>query len=310
MAKTFDQAVTEVQRKTGRNDSDFRDRIEDAVNMAIRTWARLLPWPGLEEVGDIVHVGGRYLYLPGRVNKLIWLMDTDNDEEIMPSDQHWPMNYPSAFADDATGSVVNFEDYGLEPTFTGASGPLAVYSTDASDVVGVYVQGDLVPSGSAYSLGDPYFKYQGVEEISTNGQTPVTTSGVFVDVQSIGKTADSDGAIVIQCGGTTIGIIGPLEDESTYRKFALMKIPSAGTNLKYKGYTDPPKMVNTNQIIPVQVNFEFVVWKATADILWDVRETERALIAKKEAGAIAEQHIKQDMMFGAGGARIVPEDFS
>lgn len=301
--------MTEVQRKTGRNDSGFRGRIEDSINAAIRTWARLLPWPALEEVGDITHVGGRYLYLPGRVNKLIWLLDTTNKEEVTPSDQQWPHNYPHVYSDDTTGRVHEFEDVGLWPTMTAVSGPLAIYSSNTSDVVGVYIQGDIVPSGSAYSLGALYNKYRGIETVSTNGQTPVTTSNIFIDIQSIGKTADSDGALIIQCGGRTIGIIGPLEDESTYRKFALMKIPPAGTTFKYKGYVDPPKLIESNQIVPHPVSFDFLVWKATSDIFWDMRETERAMIAKKEAGQIAEQHIKQEEMFGANEAgRIIPED--
>lgn len=298
-----------MQRLTGRNDSGFRDRIEDAVNKAIRTWARILPWPALEEVGEIKHIGGRYVYLPGRVNRLIWLMDIDNDEEIVASDHHWPRNYPSAFSDDTVGSAVEHEDYGISPTVTPASGPLAVYSTDASDVLGIYVQGDIIPSGSQYSLGDNYFRYEGIEEISTNGQTPVTSSNVFVDVKSIGKTADSDGAIIVQCGGTTIGIIGPLEDESTYRKYALMKIPSSGTNLRYKGYIDPPKLVESNQVLPASINFDFVALKASAHILWQLRETDRARLLRRDAADIAEQHIRREEMFGSGGGRIIPEIF-
>jgi len=309
MAKTFSQAITAVQNKTGRNDSGFDSRIREAINAAVRTWARLLPWPALEEVGDITHVGGRYIYLPGRVNKLIWLMDTTNKEELRPSDQQWPLNYTNEYSEDTSGRATQFEESGLFPTLTSVSGPIAIYSTDASDVAGVYIQGDLVPSGSSYSLEAIYNKYRGIENISTNGQTPVTTSNIFVAVQSIGKTADTDGALIIQCGGKTIGIIGPLEDESTYRRFALMKVATAGTQFRYKGYIDPPKLIESNQIIPPEVSYDFVVWKATSDVFWDMRETERAMIAKKEAGQIAEQHIKQEKLFGAGDTgRIVPED--
>jgi hypothetical protein len=259
-------------------------------------------------MGEVTHVGGRYIYLPGYVNKLIWLLDKTNKNPVAAGDKTWDRTYPTSYSEDTVNYAVEHEDQGLFPTFTTVSGPVAAYSTHTSDVIGLYIEGDVVPGGSSFSLPADFNKFRTIEELTINGSTPVTSVNTFMDICTVGKVADAEGAIMLQCGGKTVGIIGPLEDMSTYRRIALMSIPEVGTVFIYKGYTDPPKLTETNQTVPHTVNIDFLTWKATADILWDLRETERALVCEKKAGQIAEQHIKQEELFGAGGGRIEPED--
>jgi len=226
------------------------------------------------------------------------------------SQDTWDRDYTVALAQDTAGMAYEFEDRGLAPTITTVSGPLAAFSTNASDVVGIFFEGTLVPSISTYSLSADYYSYNGTQSITTNGATPVTCTNPFTSVSSIGKTADSTGAIILQCGGATVGIIGPLENQSTYRKIKLLRKPTAGTVFMYKAYCDPDKLTNTNQTVPWSVDFDFVVWKSVSQILWDMREDERAMMAEKKAGQIAQQHIKREEMFGAEGGRVQPEDMT
>jgi hypothetical protein len=301
--------VDAVIRKTGRNDSDFRPRIEEAINNAMSSWARILPWPALELPGEVTHVGGKYLYLPGVVNKVVWIMDKTNKNMIRPSDNSWDRDYPTALSEDTQSYAVEFEDTGIWPTMTAFSGPLAAYSTDASDTLGLYIEGSVVPGGSSFSLAPDFNKYRQIEEITIAGQSPVTSSNVFTELFTVGKTADCDGAIILQCGGATVGIISPLENQSTYRRIQLMYQPAAGTVFKYLGYTDPSKLINANQVVPNAVNPEYLAWEAASEILWQLRESERSQLCHREAGKIAEQEIKREQMFGAQGGRVTPEDY-
>jgi len=297
-----------VQRKTGRNDSGFEPRIREAVNAAIRTWARIIPWPSLEKWGEVTYEGGGFLYLPADVNKVIWLLDKTNQNSMEQSQDTWDRDAPSSLCQDTVGTPYEFEDRGMSPTITTVSGPMVAFSTDSDDVIGVYFEGMISPSISTYSLSSAFHTYHGIKDITLNGCTPVTCSQIFTSLSSAGKTADSDGAIILQCNGQTVGIIGPMENQSTYRKIKIMNIPAIGTVFKYKSYCDPCKLTDTNQPVPWSVDYDFLVWKAVSQILWDLRETDRAFAAERQAGKIAQQHIKREEMFGGEGGRVQPED--
>jgi len=286
------------------------DRIKEAINAAIRDWARVLPWPSLETWGEVTYTGGNYLYLPGNVHKAIWFVNTTSKHNVDQSSDTWDRDYTVPLCDDTVGDSYEFEDRGLSPTATPVSGPLAAFSTDASDTIGVFFGGMLQPSVTTGSLAPEFAKYNTVEEITLNGATPVTCTGSFLSLESIGKTDDSTGAIIIQCGGSTVAIIGPLENESTYRKIKIMYKPAVGTVFKYKGYCDPQKLKDTNQPVPHTISFDYLLWNATASILWDIRETERAMVAEQKAQYIVKKHIAREEMYGGEGGRIQPENFA
>ncbi|RLC82786.1 MAG: hypothetical protein DRJ03_18510, partial [Chloroflexi bacterium] len=256
---------------TGRNDSAFVNRIQKAINRAIKEWARILPWPTLETVDTITHTGGRYLYLPGNISKLIWLVDKTNKLDIPASSRVWDRDYTSSYANDTTGRAVEHEDAGISCVTTDVSGPIAMYSTDESDVTGYYIVGktEYTP-GEGVTLPDAYKEYSITEELSSNGMTPVTSTANFVSVESISKTADTSGAIIIECGDCIVGMVGPLESQSAYRKIALMQIPSAGTQFLYKGYLEPADLTETNQSPPPTIDPDFLIWRATADVYWQL----------------------------------------
>ena len=246
------------------------------------------------------------------MSKIIWLLDKTNKREVVFSDLSWDRAYTSSLSQDTAGRAVEAEPAGIQCAVTSISGPLQIYSTAASDVLGVYIQGSKVHTpASGVSINSNYNKHDAVEEVSVAGATPVTSVNTYVAVQAIGKTADSDGAILIKCGNSIVSIIGPLEREASYRRLALMNIPAANTVFKYRAYTDPPKLVNTNQTPPPSVSPEYIKWMAASDIYFQMRENERSQAAQATAGRIAQQYMKKERLYGgASGGRVEPEDFS
>lgn len=304
--KTFGDIIVEVQRLTGRNDSGYVDRIKAAVNRAVEEWARLLPWPGLQRIGDINHAGGRELVLPSDVDRLVWIMNKSTPAAVAAGDGHWDECFPAEFANDTVGTPYQWEDAGYTPTWTGVTGPLQVWSTGASDAAVIFITG----FNQDTAISGPLGVYQVAEAVNIVGATPYTTTSMFQTVESIGKSADTDGVIKIACGGVVVSMIGPLEADARYRKIRFMNIPAAGTVFKYYGYTRPPRMVNSSQVPPATVGADYLMWQAAADIHFELREGDRSKYCSSRAAAIAQGVITKEQQFGDSTSRIVPEDFS
>lgn len=302
---TFTDIIKEVQRNTGRNDAKFLDRIKAAINRAVRQWARAIPWPALKVTGDITHQGGRELILPSEIDRLIWIMDKTNSRAVEAGSQ-WDRMDTYEYANDLAGFAMEWIDAGYTPLFTAVSGPLVVYSSGASDILTLHVYGQAQSASLAGNLG----MYQASDQLNMVGASPYTTTNSYIRVDAIGKSADIDGVLTIECLGGIVGFIGPYEDEGQYRKIQFMDIPAANTVFKYGGYTRPPKLVDGNQHLPPSVDEDFVMWAASSDIFWQMREGSKAQSAWARAEEIGGHDISKEKQFGDTSSRIIPEDLT
>jgi len=300
----FNQLVIEVQRITGRNDSGFTDRIKKSINRALRQWARALPWDGLKKHGTIAHSGGRDLYLPAEVERLIWLLDKTNQEPVVTSSQ-WDRDNAYELAQDQNGYASQWEFGGVAPTWTPVSGPISIYNSGASDVLSVYVTG----LAQHTSMSGPMGLFSVGETLSLIGLTAATGTNSFYRIDSICKSDDSDGYITIQANGTDpVAILSPFERESQYRKVRLLDIPAAATEFMYCAYVRPTPLVNGAQTTDPSVDKDFLIWAAASDIFWQLREGDRAKGAWKKAEEIARHERGVERGFGDWSGRVVPED--
>lgn len=297
------QLITEVQRLTGRNDSGFYARIESAVNRGIRQWARSLPWPGLEVTGEITHTGGREMVLPGVVDRLMWILDISNYMQVDASDGQWDRQYPYTESTSPEGFAREWEDMGYTPICTTVSGPLVAYSSNASDVATLYVTG----TAQSATLSGPLGQYRVVEAIDIIGNTPATTTHNYVGVESLAKSDDCDGEIVVSAAGGVVSIIDSLSPHAAYKKIRFLYAPATGTQFRYRGYVRPPELKNANQAPPPAVDPDFLIWIAAHDIYYEMAEGSRAAYAWKKAEEIAGNEISKRRLFGDYSARIVPE---
>jgi hypothetical protein len=293
----------EVKRITGRNDSGFDARIEKALNRSLRQWARAQPWDDLKRVIDITHPGGRTLYLPSEVERLVWMMDKTNAKSLEATNQ-WDRMDAYGYANDRTNNSDNWRTAGYSPTFTGASGPLAIYSSATSDVASVYVTGQVLPGGGTA----PRDLYELGETFSVVGATPVTGTNTFTRVTSIAKATDITGVLTIQCQGGTVGHIGPYDLESRYPMIELFEIPTANTVFRAGVLTRPPRLTAAYQAPPPSVDSDFLIWAAASDIHYQLGEGERSQAALSKAGAIARERCGVEKMFGDWYGQIVPEE--
>ncbi len=292
----------EVKRITGRNDSGFDSRIDKAINRALRHWARAQPWDDLKRVVDITHPGGRTLYLPSEVERVVWLMDKTNAKSLEYRDQ-WDRQGTYGYANDRSSNPEFWRLAGFSPTFTTASGPLAIYSSDASDVVSVYATGQVLPTGGTA----PRDLYELGETFSVVGATPVTGSNTFTRVTSIAKAADITGVLTIDCQGNTVGHIGPYDLEARYPVVELYEIPKANTVFRARIQTRPPRLTNAYQAPPPSVDTDFMIWAAASDIHYQLGEGERSQAALSKAGAIMRENCAEEKMFGDWYGQLVPD---
>jgi hypothetical protein len=292
----------EVKRLTGRNDSGFDTRIEKALNRALRHWARSQPWDDLKRVIDITHPSGRVLYLPSEVERLVMLMDKTNAKEMEYRDQ-WDRMDAYGYANDRSNNPEFWRLAGFSPTFTTASGPLAIYSSDASDIASVYVTGQVLAAGGTA----PRDLYELGETFSVVGATPVTGSNTFTRVTTISKAADITGVLTIQCQGTTVGHIGPYDLQARYPMVELFEIPKANTQFRARVLVRPPRLTAAYQAPPPSVDTDFLIWAAASDIHYQLGEGERSQAALSKAGAIMRENCAEEKMFGDWYGQIVPE---
>ena len=300
----FSDLKLEIKRLTGRNDSSFDSRIEQSINRAVRQWARGQPWDDLKRTVDITTVSAaRKLYLPSEVERCVWVMDTSMPRALERASEQWDRYETYNYAQDQTGYADEWRPAGMSPVFTDVSGPLAVYSDNASDTELVYVAGQVLPSGGSA----PLMYVETGESWNLNGATPVTGTNSFYRVDSIAKSADTTGTVRVDAQGGAVAYLGPYDREACYPVIELLKIPGSGTSFRCGVYTRPPRLVNAYQSLPPSVSSDFVIWLAAADIHYQLGEGERSIAATRKAQAIASDDCGVDKMFGDWNGQIIPE---
>jgi hypothetical protein len=299
---------TEIKRLTGRNESGFEGRIDEAVNRALRQWAVEFPWEGLKLVGDITHLGGRELTFPRHVSKVIWVADKTNNVSVEASTRQWDREHAYSYTADQTGYADEWEPAGISPLLTNVSNAISLLSSDNTDNRVVYLTGLAYRSGGT----DVRDLYEASLSMTLSGATGVTLGTDLVHVESVSVSDyDSSGAVItVNCGGGVVGVIGPGDKRPQHQKIRFFEIPAANTVFRYGALTEPRPLVNASQSAPPEVDSDYLIWGAVADISWQLREGDRAQMAKRKAQQIANERRARERMFGDYGSRIVPEDLT
>lgn len=300
----FADIKQEVKRVTGRNDTEFDDRIEEAINRAIRDYARAQPWADLKRVVELTHQGGREMAFPSNVMRVGWILDKTNVREVETVQRQWDRVETAAYSQDLTGFADFWQPAAARPVFTNVTGPLELYSSGASDVVSLYVAGLVVDTGGTSALDH----YDAGETVNLVGTTPATTTNSYYRPDSICANDDHDGVIRVKSQGTVVGRIGPFERYSSYPWVRFMDIPSSGVVFRCGVYTRPAQLVNAYQAPPAAVDPDYLVWASAGDIFWQTKEGDRSVGAFRKARDIAKERKGVEMLFGDFDAQIVPQE--
>lgn len=299
----FDMSV-EVQRLTGRNDSNFTSRIHASLNRALRQWARALPWPALKQVREISHIGGRELVLPGDVERLVWLVDKTNQSAVEAS-SNWDRSAPSNLSADTPGAAVAWEDAGCGPTWTGVTGPLSVISSSVTDTASIYIYGDV-----QHATAPTAFGLYGMGEVLTLANASgVTSTHSYSKVSAISKSADTLAHVTVMCASSPVAILAPYERETRYPKIRLLDIPTNQPTFIYGAFIQPQPLVHLYQAPSPSVETDFLIWAAAHDIFWQTKEGQRADKAWAMAEQIARHKMGVERAWGDQGVRFIPEDY-
>ncbi len=308
----FKEMQIEVQRLTGRNDPDFVARIKRAINRSIRLWCTEYPWEELRTIRTITHHGGRYLTFPGDVQQVIWLLDQSHYEHVAGGDRLWDKNWPYTEGANVSGLAREWEPAEAAALITQISSTLSFISmAEPSSPLVVFISGRIydpdVPSGSI-------LQYHDSGEAVTIPDTMIyETSFTYRDVFSIAVSdfpPSKQGIQIKAADGTLVGLLTPFEMETRYYRIRFLRDVAAGTVFKYGAIIRPPSLVNDNQIPHAAINRDYLLWQATADILWQTKEDARAYAAEMKARRIANEHRAREMMWRDQNERIIPEDVS
>jgi len=294
----------EVKRLTGRNDNAFDDRIEKAINRAIREWARSQPWGDLKTTYDITHQGGRGMALPSDVLRCEWVLDTTNTRAVAAVLQQWDREDEYSYSKDQTGYADKWKMAEFQPVFTTVTSYLEIATSSSSDVVAVYTAGRVLDTGASA----PYGLYDTGETINLVGVSPVTSTLEYQNMSSISKSDESIGVVRVKSNGSLVGLIGPDQQEARYPWIQFMDVPAALTVFRTGVYREPRPLVRAYQAPPPAVEQDYIVWQASSDIFWQLHEGDRAVGAMRKARDIAKDRRGVELRFGDYDAQIVPTE--
>ncbi|MFA4972379.1 MAG: hypothetical protein WC683_07180 [bacterium] len=301
------QLRNEVKRLTGRNDAQFDDRVGKALNRAVRSWTREFPCETCECEGTVTHQGGNTLVFPEFVDRVVWLADVTNKAEVPVGDRQWDRTHTYSYLNETSGNAVQWEPVGYVATLTGVTGYLeGRLASNSSTVPQIKILGKRLYDAT---MGDLSMSTV-IDGFSPTNATGLTTTGMFLEVDSIHIDAPLGIASEIRCQGNIVAIINPFENESRYYKIRLVDKPAAGTVFKYRAVQRPALFKNDYAAAPVGIDSDYLIWEAASDIYFQLKEDDRGVMAKRMADKIAQDRRSYDQQFGDWSGRAVPEDLT
>lgn len=301
------QLRVEVKRVTGRFDSQFDDRINMALMRAVRDWAREFPWESTELEGTITHRGGNMLVFPDDVERVVWLADKTNHAEVPVGSRQWDREEAYSYLSQTAGNALQWEPAGYVATMTPVTGYLeSRYNGTALTTPSVYISG-------RYIYDETVGKQSELVASSTLGPTcitGVTTTRQFSWVDSIHVDARMPDPIEIRCAGTLVALIGPRNYESRYYRVRLLDAPPSGTEFVYRALQRPALLKDDYSAPPAGMNHDYLIWEAASDIFFQLKEDDRAIMAKRMADQIAKDYRQVETQFGDWSGRAIPEDLT
>lgn len=295
---------TAIKAIVGRADPVFDDRIVEAINRSAKAWNKTHVFDGQTVVRDITHVAGSTLYLPEDVERPLWFMDKTNAAPIDASARQWDRDRTYEYAHDQAGRVQEWEFAGFSPTTTGVTGYIEVRpQANISAVASVWIHGEID--------GTP--DYMGGLRYQVTGATGYTGSVMFNSISSAGVQYPGTSRTIIELRsqGAIVGILNPFYGPSArYPKVRFIKVPAAGTVFRYGAQLRLPQVWQEWHMLPPSIDTEYVIWKSAEEILWQLKETDRATMAGRRAKEMADTDNAADQQMGDWGGRITPEDMS
>jgi hypothetical protein len=164
-------------------------------------------------------------------------------------------------------------------------------SASASEPISVRLSGlarDSSASGTALEL------YPIFETYVVAGTGASVTSNTFSEIHTIEKTADSTAELTFSVAGKTIARIAPEQRIPEYRRIEWLYLPPAGRVLRVEYFKRPERIASESSHLPVESDFDYLLWRVVGDMHWLANESEPARIAWQKADGIMQEKILAD----------------
>lgn len=285
--------IERAQRLANRVDVDFDDRCYQFINEALEEFALAHPWSTLHRVITLPCTGDAHLIIPQHVLAVRWMIDETNKYPINPK-EGWDREAPDAYVEATVGNAFWWQEIGMVPAIRDGSGPLSIVCSYSEAGV-AYVAGTVentAYSGTAnhYSLLD--------EQVSFAAATGVTLTNRFVEIATFGKSSRTTGELRLFDSTGLLSVIPPREFSAGYRRLRLLYKPSGGTLIRMGVLQKPPQIYQAGQVLPVQVNPNYVIWYVAGCIHKALGQEQRAALCMQKAIEILDKRIRFENNFG------------
>lgn len=273
--------ITKSQQLAGRVDQQFNSRTLQFLTEAIDNWALRFPWPSLRTTISLTADGSRDLLLPDYVGGIEWVSDMANKRNLTYQDG-WESQQTSDFLSDATGSMYVWREGSVDAVYEqpSALSQIGVRCT-ASDTFTVHLTGIVQDTAASGTAGYEFF---GEEILTISGSGPNLSTNSYVKILSLGKSAISNGDVLVTAGATQLGRIQANRYAPSYRRIELLRIPPAGTQLRVGALLLPQPLTSTNQAPHHTIDRQYLIWYAAGLILKAQNEPAKgdAMVARAE----------------------------
>lgn len=294
------------QFRSGMNDSNYDRQWNSYINRAIREFARVQPWEGLEDLLTITSDGTEYLILPPFVDSVLAITNLTQRTTVERTGD-WDREATSIFADRTAGTVINYDKIGTVPALRDPAGYLVVRSTHASDLGALYVTGRANNSGAS---GTALQSTVSTLSFNATGTSPFTLSTLFASIISISKATDTNGDLYFFDAGSSnahISFLGRYDDEAAFKRIQLLYKPSDTTQFRIRfRYKIPPLKDDTQAPHPA-VKSDFVIEHALALYYQNREQFTKANAQRGDATKVLQDEAHKEQNFDEPFSQIVPQ---
>lgn len=295
--KLVTNLVSQVQRLANRVDSNYRTRVLESINAAVRQLASEAPWDGLRRVERFLAPGGQYMTFPARVRKVITIADVTSTLPVDPGGD-FARRFGASYIQQSSTLPIEWRPAGTMPVIAApATDTQLRLQTGVSEGIQVTIRGlvrDTGASGTALEL------YEVSESLVMGGSGVTDTAATFVQIKEISteQNRSSDLTVKSTVTGAILARIPPWQAYSEYARVEFFGSPEQGRQLHVEYFTDPERVLSEGDTLHSAVDIDYVKWRAVGDLHWMKQEQEAARLAWAEADAVLARLKNRENSFG------------
>jgi len=296
------------QLRTGWIGSEYHDQWHNFINEAIREFARVQPWQGLEDVLTVSTDGTEYVILPPFVDSIVHIL---NKSQHIPVDRagDWDREASAIYSQRTTGRVLNYDKLGIVPALRDPTGFIWLQSTHASDLGALYISGRVANSGASGTGLQATIR---TLSLNGTGTSPLTLSTLFTSIISISKTTDANGDFFFYDAGNFnkhISFLGRYDSQAEFKRIQLLYKPAEQTLLEIRFRHKISPLKDDAQAPHPAVKPDYVINHAIALHHAEQDQLAKAQNQEQKALKVLQDESNKEQNFDEPWSQIVPQQY-